>query len=97
LLPQKFFIFFKLKTDEILAICHFQSASLLLRIDLILSGMSKKPKGGDAQPQAQQAPAGDEVSPWIFIYFFLAYRRPSSDISVFFFVLLLWLLQDAEE
>jgi len=37
-----------------------ESASLLLRIDLILSGMSKKPKGGDAQPQAQQAPAGDE-------------------------------------
>ena len=60
-----------------------QSASLLLRIDLILSGMSKKPKGGEAQPQAQQAPAGDEVSPWIF---WLTKLKISDNFFSFYFI-----------
>lgn len=38
-----------------------ESASMLVRIDEILSGMSKRPKGGDAPaPQQQPAPGGEE-------------------------------------
>ena len=40
-----------------------ESATMLLRIDDIVSGLSKKSKAGPSQSQGPQADDGDNVSP----------------------------------